>query len=286
MPRGVWTYTGRYLGYEPAQAMEAFFSVSCEHDRPSYEERRDGWVFDGGRYDLIVGCFAEPDGTPVIALTIVSEPGFNPPMEVFTSEFSVLQQSAHSTNVVLGYEEVTESGEHGSLRQLRPGELDGDPPNHVKDFVLSAVNHLYPGQGEEFWPDFAASFVSEGEGVIVTYHGERFVAAAIVLTNLQISNELLEGLTEVNTGLPVGSVFLSKVETSWCAVWKHKVLGDWLDPDSQASKQMMLDILNNAPNMTYMARETLQAKECGGRPLTVDPEEPQASWAFVPFSHV
>lgn len=135
-------------------------------------------------------------------------------------------------------------------------------------------------------PGFAASFVSEGEGVVVMYSGDRVTVATIVLTQLQVSNELLEGLTEANVGLPIGSVFLSSVETSWCAVWKYKLLADWLDPGSQASKQMTLDILNNAPNMTYMARDTLQAKERGGKPLAVDPKEPSASWAFVPFSHV
>lgn len=289
MPRGPLTYTGRYPGYEPKQAMEEFFSVSCEHERPSYEERHDFWVSEGDEYSIAVGCFVEPDGTPVIVLTAGARPGSQPGVilsdEVFKGEFfSAMRQSAHSTSSVLPDDEITECGESGALRQLRPSELDGGPPNQMKDLILGAMNHLYPGQWEEFWPDFAASFVSEGEGVVVTYNNEHSKVATIILTELQISNELLEGLTEVNVGLPIGSVFLSSVENSWCAVWNCKLRGNWLD-GSQASMQMTLDILNNAPNMTYMARDTLRAKNCGGRPLTIDPEEP-ASWAFIPFSHV
>lgn len=285
MSQGPITYTGRYPGYEPAQVLEKFFSAAAEHERPSYEERPDGWVFDGGGYLISVGCFVESDGTPVIALTSVSKSaGSTPPQQPFMDEFfSVVQKSAESTNVVLPHEEITDSGGHGTLRQLRPGELNGDAPNHVKDLVLGAVDHVYPGLREDVWPDFASGVVSEGEGVIVTYHGDRFQVATIVLTELQISTELLEGISEINIGLPIGSVFLNSVETGWCAIWKYKLLGDWLDPGSLVSKQMLLDILTNAPNITQMARQTFQAKECGGRAFTV---EPGSGWGLITMSHV
>jgi hypothetical protein len=131
MPQGPITYTGRYPGYEPKQAMETFFSASAEHERPSYEEGRDFWAFDGGGYWIVVGCFVEPDGTPVIVLTCFSKSAHSaPPMEPFMDEFfSVIQQSADSTHVVLPDEEITESSEAGTLRQLRPSELDGGAPN-------------------------------------------------------------------------------------------------------------------------------------------------------------
>lgn len=286
MPRGPLTYTGRYPGYEPAQAMEAFFSASGQHDRPAYAVRRDGWVFDGGGYWIVVGCFVEPDGTPVIALTLVSEARVNPPQEVFLGEFfNVIQPSAHSTHVVLGDEEITESGESGTLRQLRPNDIHSDTPNHVKDFIFAALNHVYPGLWKEFDTD-AAAFVSEGEGVIVTYNGNRFQVATIVLTDLQISTELLEGIREVNVGLPIGNVFLSDAETGWCAIWKYKLLGDWLglDTSSQVSGRMVGDILINAPNMTQIAREILQAKKCGGS--SAHPVDPESPYAIFTASHV
>lgn len=155
-----------------------------------------------------------------------------------------------------------------------------------EDFIRPALNAVFPGRWEEFWPDSAACAVSEGVGVVVTYPNHRFIVASIVLTDLRISSELLEGIADVNIGLPIGGVFLSRVETNWCAIWKYKLLGGWLDPRSRVSKQMALDVLTNAPNMTRMARRTLQAKQCGGSALTVEPGSEPAGWAFATMSHV
>lgn len=155
-----------------------------------------------------------------------------------------------------------------------------------EEFIWPALNSVFPRRWEEFWPGSAACAVSEDVGVILTYPNDRFIVAAIVLTDLQISTELLEAITEVNVGLPIGCVFLSSVEGGWCAIWKCKVLTDWLDPGSKVSRQMALDILANAPNMTRMARRTLQAKECGGKAFTVEPDAELASWAFATMSHV
>lgn len=155
-----------------------------------------------------------------------------------------------------------------------------------EDFIWPAMNAVFSGQWEEFWPDNAACAISEGVGVVVTYPSDRFTVATIVLSDLQISTELLEGLAEVNVGLPIGSVFLSSVEGSWLAVWKHKLLADWLDQSSRVSKRMALDILTNAPNMTRMAARILRAKQCGGRAFTIEPDAELASWAFITMSHV
>lgn len=155
-----------------------------------------------------------------------------------------------------------------------------------EEFIWPVLNATFPGQWEEFWPGSAACAVSEDVGVILTYPNDRFIVAAIVLTDLQISTELLEGIAEVNVGLPIGCVFLSGVEGGWLVVWKYKLLTGWLDPASGASERMLLDILANAPNMTRMARRTLQEKECGGRAFIVEPEEELASWAFATMSHV
>lgn len=155
-----------------------------------------------------------------------------------------------------------------------------------EDFIWPALDAVFPGRWEEFWPGSAACAVSEGVGVVVTYPADRFVVATIVLTDLRISNELLEELTEVNVGLPIGGVFLSSVETNWCAIWKYKLLGGWLDPRSRTSKRMALDVLTNAPGMTQMACQTLMAKHCGGSALTVEPGSEPAGWAFATMSHV
>lgn len=155
-----------------------------------------------------------------------------------------------------------------------------------EDFIWPALNAVFADQWEEFWPESAACAVSEGVGVVVTYPSDRFIVAAIVLTDLQISPELLEAITEVNVGLPIGCVFLSGVEGSWCAIWRYKLLTDWLDPGSRVSWRMARDVLTNAPNMTRMAARILQAKACGGRAFTVEPDAELASWAFVTMSHV
>lgn len=154
----------------------------------------------------------------------------------------------------------------------------------MEDFILKVMDHVYPGLRNDFWPGNAAGFVSEGEGVVVTYSNDRFQAATIVLSGLKLSTELIQGLRDVNAGLPIGSVFLSDAEVGWCAVWKYKLLGDWLDPASDVSRQMLIDILVNAPNMTALAREMLQAKECGG--ASTHPVDPESGYGLITMSHV
>ncbi len=69
MPQGPETLAGRYPGYKPAQAMAAFLYVPDLH-RLSYDVLSDScWGIDGGEYELVLGCFAEPDETPVIVVT-------------------------------------------------------------------------------------------------------------------------------------------------------------------------------------------------------------------------
>lgn len=129
MPTGALTFKGRYPGYDPAQAMAAFFSVSSQRGRPSYQELRDSfWMFDGGGYELAVGCFAEPDGTSVILVTGFSDPEYtNRASELMMGENAALKQSAHSTGMLIKDDELSEAVASGSLRQLRPSEVGPIP---------------------------------------------------------------------------------------------------------------------------------------------------------------
>ena len=133
MPSGPVTYTGRYPGYMAAQAMAAFLAVPREPGRPAYEETLDFWKFDAGGYALVAGCFAEPDRTPVVAVTsLVVKPEIRYALQasqLLMREKFVLQQSAHSTKL-LGADAIGEAVASGKLRQLRPSGI-----RPIPDFV-------------------------------------------------------------------------------------------------------------------------------------------------------
>lgn len=130
MPMGAVTFAGRYPDYEPTQAMAAFFLVSGP-SRPSYKELRDSfWLFDGGRHQLLVGCFTEPDGTPFVVVTGFSESdtaSAERAMDLLEGERTALQQSAHSTEDFLPKNRIPEAVASGTLRQLRPSEVGPIP---------------------------------------------------------------------------------------------------------------------------------------------------------------
>lgn len=134
MPTGPITCSGRYPGYEPAQAMAAFLSAPSQRVRPSHREVRDSfWGYNGNGYEFYVGCFAEHEGTPVIVVT-----GFcdqTPECLEAAATFLLLQrrameESAHSTED-LGENGLAEAVASDALRQLRLSEI-GSMPESVR----------------------------------------------------------------------------------------------------------------------------------------------------------
>lgn len=128
MPQGPEILAGRYPGCKPAQAMAAFRNVPNLH-RLSYDELEDScWSIDGGEYAIVVGCFAEPDGTPVIVLTylVESEQSQSAPLLMMVEKMA-LKESAHSTENILAEGWIREAVSSGALRQLRPSEIRSMP---------------------------------------------------------------------------------------------------------------------------------------------------------------
>lgn len=129
MPQGPETLAGRYPGCRPAQAMAAFLNVP-NLQRFSYDELSDScWGIscrgiDGGECELVVGCFIEPDGTPVIVLTYLAEPeqSQSAPLLMIVERLA-LKESAHSTENVVAEGWIREAVSSGALRQLRPSEV-------------------------------------------------------------------------------------------------------------------------------------------------------------------
>lgn len=129
MPQGPETLAGRYPGHEPAQAMAAFLNVPNLH-RISYDELSDScWGIACDGYEVVLGCFAEPDGTPVIVLTylVESEQSQVVPLLYSAVEKWALESSAHSTEKIAAESWIREAVSSGALRQLRPSEVRSMP---------------------------------------------------------------------------------------------------------------------------------------------------------------
>ena len=142
MPQGPETFAGRYPGYKPAQAMAAFLSVPDLH-RLSYDVLVNSyWGISlqrfGVEYELVLGCFAEPDGTPVIVVTYLAEPEHSRSTPLFMcAEKWALQASAHSTKSILAEDWISRAVPSGALRQLRPYGVGSIPC--FRENVKSAV---------------------------------------------------------------------------------------------------------------------------------------------------
>lgn len=133
MPQGPETLAGRYPDRKPAQAMASFLNVPNLPGRWSYDEVDDScWVISfeyfGIDYAIVAGCFAEPDGTPVIVLTYLagSEHSQAAPPLLLVEE-TALRESAHSIENIVTDGWIRESVASGALRQLRPSEVRSMP---------------------------------------------------------------------------------------------------------------------------------------------------------------
>lgn len=124
MPQGPETFAGRYPGYKPAQAMSAFRTVPDLH-RLSYDELSDScWGIACDGHEVVLGCFVEPDGTPVIVVTYLAEPEHSESGALLLAlEAFALRKSAHSTEKIVAEDWISTAVSSGRLRQLRPSEV-------------------------------------------------------------------------------------------------------------------------------------------------------------------
>lgn len=108
--------------------MAAFRTVPDLH-RLSYDELSDScWGIACEGYEVVLGCFGESDGTPVIVVTYLAEPGHSDSASLLLGiERFALQASADSTESISDANWISKAVSSGTLRQLRPSELRSTP---------------------------------------------------------------------------------------------------------------------------------------------------------------
>ncbi|MEN3539341.1 hypothetical protein AAH991_29805 [Microbispora sp. ZYX-F-249] len=138
----------------------------------------------------------------------------------------------------------------------------------VDEFLRGALDHAYPGQWDNPMP-FVASLVADGVGIAVFYLGEYIHICAGVLESLRLTGDLVGVLGEVNEATAIGSFQLRRGadEEHWWIVYSFKLLKVWIDPESTASAQMLVDVVSNMPSLIkaridHMTGKGIPANRC------------------------
>jgi hypothetical protein len=147
-------------------------------------------------------------------------------------------------------------------------------------YVKQALEHQFPGKWDDFLPTMDATAESDGVGLYIPYHSDAFTVATGVIMGLKPSVELIEEWGEINKQIPMGALALTGDRDSLFALWIIRLRRSWFDGGSRGTHQMILDVLTNAPTLTRMCAQRLQAR-CGGEPVPVS-----SGWPALVMGHM
>jgi hypothetical protein len=150
----------------------------------------------------------------------------------------------------------------------------------VQDYILQALEHVYPGLWEDYMPGFAAHVVRDNVGLLVCYEEPSLKFASGTLTNFSPTNDFLRSLREVNIGTAIGSFHISEGQVErWQLIYTCKLRTNWIEVDSRTSAQMLVDIVSNVPAIVNDRASSLQ-KRHGGQMWTLE-----EGWQMALMSH-
>jgi len=125
------------------------------------------------------------------------------------------------------------------------------------DFIKEAIEHLYSGKWTEFGAGFGAHIIADGVGFLVNYSDDAdFIKCyAGVLTELTLTPELCAHVATINKRTQIGAYYLDREgETGgWSLIYFTQMRRSWIDPSSDVSVQMILDVLGNIPGFATRA---------------------------------
>jgi hypothetical protein len=123
------------------------------------------------------------------------------------------------------------------------------------------VQKVFPNDWEEVFGT-AITVTHGGVGIFISnIPDENDIAfAAGILTDLELSAELVHEVAAVNCSTKVGGVYLSRGSANWQLIYTCKILKGWIDPASRASAQILVDILSNIPALVNIRSEYLMER--------------------------
>jgi hypothetical protein len=150
----------------------------------------------------------------------------------------------------------------------------GNVDEHAfEGYVKQALDSAFPGTWSEFLPTLSATAQSDGVGIYISYHEQSLLVATGVLWDLKMSIDLVNEWASINKKIPLGALTLAESGDSWAALWLIRLRIPWFDASSQCSHRMILDVFQNAANMTRLCAESLRLR-VGGEPIPVTPGWP------------
>jgi hypothetical protein len=121
----------------------------------------------------------------------------------------------------------------------------------VDDFLRSGLDYIYGDQYEDFAEGFGARAVIAGVGILVTCDEDVIKISARVFSGRLLNDSLTARIADVCIGTRIGSFYLSPEPSgsTGSLIYAAKIPRSWIDPSSQASAQMLAEILTNAPEL-------------------------------------
>jgi hypothetical protein len=131
----------------------------------------------------------------------------------------------------------------------------------IDSFLQEIMQNVYPDEWKKQFGT-ALTVAHDGVGIFVSnIPGDNGISfAAGVLTDLQLSPELVSEVADLNRSTRIGGVYLSNAESDWQLVYTCKILKSWVDASSNASVQMLVDILSNIPALVKVRAEYVRER--------------------------
>ncbi|MFB7617171.1 hypothetical protein [Kitasatospora sp. NPDC056181] len=137
----------------------------------------------------------------------------------------------------------------------------------LEEFVHQGFEYAYPGQWQNWTPGFACSAVISDVGLLAILTDDQLKFTSGVATNLPYSQQLVAEVGEINRGTAFGALTLHTAPDSPMSLitYNYAVSPAWMEVDSQASAQLIIDVIKNIPRIVNLRAEHLMTRFGGER---------------------
>lgn len=129
----------------------------------------------------------------------------------------------------------------------------------LTDFIEEGLQHVWGDRAQPHMPGMSMTVRDGDVGFYVFYCDDFIKWSSIVHASTPVTLEVLKIVQEINSSLPIGAVTVQTGDEGGDAIilWSYKVLPRWVEPGTQASIQLMLDVTTHVPTMVRLCREKL-----------------------------
>lgn len=137
----------------------------------------------------------------------------------------------------------------------------------TQEWLFTGIDYTYPGKRETNGSGFFSTVVTDDDVAILVLHDlaeGHFAVAAGVLSGVSFSEELVRDVGKLNSSSVLGAYILKEGQPGhWSINYGIKLRYAWLDRNSRANAQLLVDVLGAVPQFVALGIEQIQPSHGG-----------------------